>query len=492
MIKKFKKFIESNLSFPDLEKPSKEGDLRGDVLIKKIKNKEPIETTDDEKILDIEGGVQSISDDKGKFSPQKANLKLISKRAADGKILRYNPVFKDKNNNTFKLSEFIKTQEFGSSGGSSSGTKKTRIIESIQAYVIAYREIYHKIFRTIIFRNDNILNVICNQPNVFTPDEITPEIIQQYPDYYQTFIQTANKFSSVNEPTIIDSRKRYKYYQIAHRGGLTTEIADAYRNCCKESFGLVINIAKWTPSDIWIVEAKKERRIIRQLRNCVYITDLNQLIDDLFDRRELVGISLKKINRDVTMIIVNKETERPTFKLKEIILSPNTFTKGITIRMDRLSNQLPGEDLLRLSTTSGSKISNITAEVLGASSRHGKCNLHQINSILELNNLATVPLATELQTKSYEELEDNIQHLDLELKEIEHHHISREGRITKPDKAALIAKYQALAFAYIMVENKISGGTECDNVLNSIMYYSLAIENQYFECPKYARVYEKP
>jgi len=141
------------------------------------------------------------------------------------------------------------------------------------------------------------------------------------------------------------------------------------------------------------------------------------------------------------------------------------------------------------SNTSG--ISNINIEILGSSSRHGKCSLSQINSILKSNGLNQVPLASEIKsnfdkdtlTREIIKISNKLKGLDM----IELKNGRGQSEIFYPN---LISKYQSLIFAEILINDKIMGGYKCDSCVNSIMYYALSIENQYFKCPRYARVVE--
>jgi len=96
-----------------------------------------------------------------------------------------------------------------------------------------------------------------------------------------------------------------------------------------------------------------------------------------------------------------------------------------------------------------------------------------------------------IESNEKSEIIDKIRNLDSKLKGIDMTSIS-SGSISKEEDNIrnLISKYQSLLFAEVLLKSKISGSSDCDDVINSIMYYALSISNKYFECPKYARIVE--
>ena len=255
-------------------------------------------------------------------------------------------------------------------------------------------------------------------------------------------------------------------------------------------------MAKWTPSDIWAIDSTLEKFLISKLEELDTITDLNSFIDNNFGDskrdRKIVGISLKKVssNKERIIVIINKITERPKFCLKEVDLSTNEFTKGLEISVIRESSKYPGVDKISVRSNS-SRMSNINIEILGSSSRHGKCSLSQINNILKSNGLRKVPTVMEIQSKfDISQLSEEVIDLDSKLKNLDISKLRNGKKSPIPPYPNLVSKYQSLIFADILTTSKISGSDQCDNCVNSIMYYALSIENQYFECPKYARVVE--
>ena len=493
----WEKFIESQLTISDLKKPSNPkvtnfGPLRGDVLLGKIKSGDEIEIKDGDKVkVDLDSSVD-IQDIDGNFDPEKTDNLKISKT-------RLKPAFIDKENpeNRYKISDFVKTAEFSGGGGSSLGTFATKVMESLQTYVLSLKQNYYQdkfLHQTFLTQERNIHRML-NSKDTFVPVKISQEDLQNYKRYHLTFIKTANKFIGHN--AILNSNKRYNFHQVSSDSEFMKQLHSTYRRCCIESFGKVVNMAKWTPSDIWAVNRKIEAKLIKHLSNISRMDELNNFIDDNFgddpDSRDMVGISLKKIasRKENITVVINKETERPRFYLKGVKISPNPFTKGLDILVDRESSKYPGSDVLSIKSSQTS-LSNISAEIMGSSSRHGKCSLNKIKVILLDNGMDSVPTFKEIsESNGKSEIIDKIINLDSKLKGIDLTSTS-SGSISKENDNLpnLVSKYQSLLFAEILLNSKIAGSKDCDDVINSIMYYALSISNRYFECPKYARVVE--
>lgn len=556
-ISNYKKFLEEvNLSLDILKKPSKQdsaGPLRGDVLVKKIKDGEEIKTKDDE---EVEIGKQ---DDEGKNLIKNITTsgKYDADKAADylKKGTRYKYKFVDDEDKSYRLSDFVKVKDFGGeSSGSSLGTKGTRFVESIQTIVFGYKQ-YMDSQSIKYFDKTSIENAIKwwvenseAEKFVKIPTSITESTLNSYESYIPTFIKTANFFINHKEEmnpgdislNTVDGKKHkktYVFYQISYLGDFMNVLNDAYKRCVKQTIkeehandketiprSNTVNISKWTPSDVWAVNISKEEKIKSLLKEADSMITLNLLIDELFDKRDLVGISLKKIGDSVGKrfpIIINKESKRPIYKFLDATLSPNPFTKNTKVTLRRYfleDSEYATERLLPVGfedvsiRSTSSSVANINLEVVGASSRHGKVSLETINHILRNEDLATIEDAKSIEsshtgTAGYDDLISEVGLLDSYLKrkhssedtlDIERSADDKnliEVRGRKPtatdirkNKASLISKYQALSLVKVFIESNDKKAV--NRAINSIMYHALSIQNRYFMCPKYARVIE--
>lgn len=526
-IQDFKSFTESTLTLAELKKPSKLG-LRGDVLVKKITDKEPMKLSSGEDVT-IETDIDSITDD-GKYSPEKASdfLKKVSKSGKSYPsapyIARFSDTQKDKE---YKLTDFVKIGDFsGNERGTSLGTKDTRIVENIQTLMFAYKQ---KMMRnqnsrylTIDFFNKkNALQILMQMKNdsAFISN-VEIDDLNRFSSWFPTFIKTANAFVHKEGKGILSPAIFYNFYQISSDSvseysntGFNKSLVSAYNRCCKETMtksgkknNRLINMAKWTPSDVWAINRSKESEIIEKLNDTSLITniiDLNDLIDELFDTKDLVGLSLKKLPAHESRklpIVINKETERPIYTIENFVLPKNPFTKSLKILLNKSSmdfKEKRKESVTVRNFTSG--LSNIGIEIDGAASRQGKLtSFDTINAYLSSKKLKTLPSAKEISSSfTKNNLIKEIFNMDANLKK-DSTSVKKRGRteLTKKEaksltKESLVCKYQALLFVESLIQSLISGpkGRKMANsIINSMMYYALSIENNYFVCPKYARV----
>ena len=378
----------------------------------------------------------------------------------------------------------------------------------IQTLIFAWKQNYSKdkYMSLTDLDNEEILNRVCETRNAFIPVDVTPQMISDRQDWHETFVKTANafihnKYNTERNSSILKLKKHYNFYQIGYDDSFPVALGETYRRCCKKttklidqnkSNGFVINIAKWTPSDVWAVNCDMLDTILKKLKDMDTIEDLNVYMDTMFDKRDIIGISLKKINAEKSgfPIIVNRETPDPRFTIKNAVLSPDPFVKGAVLLLNRHTDVL-GKESITLMSNSGETIGNINLEIGGSTSRHGKCSLKTINDLLGDKGLEKVELASELRKISIPKLTKMVKNLDSEIKGEGGSEITKGKNsvydITLP---RLISKYQSLKTIKILLDNKISGGDESDSVINSLMHYALAISNRYFVCPKYARVIE--
>lgn len=507
-IQDFKSFLEKNLSLADLEKTSKGGGLRGDILINKIKNEEPMKLTSGDDVV-VQTDIDKLTDDKQKYSPKKAKKFLLKPNTN-----RYDQRFVDEDGKTYKLSDFVKIGEFSDNErGTSLGTKDTRIVESIQTLVFAYKQSMikdgnYKYLSSNIFEEEDILDKLMEFKDItaFISD-VEINDIERFSGWYDTFIKTANAFIHQGKISVLSNRIYYNFYQISHKVDFIQALTNAYNRCCRKTMGLglkqgrTINMAKWSPSDIWAINRSKESEIVKKLNNPTLISDINDLndyIDDLFDTKNLVGLSLKKLpeNHNAFPIIINKEYPRPKYTIDNFVFSRNPFTKNIKIVLNRNLKQYSGKDSLTIRNfTSG--LSNIGIEVDGISSRQGKLtSLDTINRYLESKKYPLIPEAKTLDSRfTKEHLINKVFSLDQKLKSKDR--TDRKGKEKDKEfgntvsKEALICKYQCLLLVQFLIECLLKGGygkTKANSIINSMMYYALSIENDYFKCPKYARV----
>lgn len=502
------RFNEKNLNLAELEKTAKEGGIRGDVLVKKLKKQ--IEDSEDisgqlsfkpenkpGKISSVENPEEIIDNittgNSDTYDIEKATQFFYRKN-------RYAPVFKT-DTTDYKLNDIEKTDEFGSSGGSSLGTKETRNVESIQCLYCALRQnlnrpITEEDFDYFFDQTGYIKEELMNYIKV--GGEVNPENLEKYRvNWERTFLTTANALFEYRQAytvkgekkSVLDDTKKYTFYQIGFDGGLNLVISNKFKSLVGK-----MQIAKWNPADMWAVDETSTERIKQRIERSRTIEELNTVIDRNFDRRDLVGVSLKKVrNLPSANLLVNKVTARPTYQFSTIRTSFNPLNSlGVNILMKQFS-ELKTENrdiqLVIRSFAGPDTLGDVSGEIIGSTSRHGKVGLSEINQIfkrvsLDYNiNIPLVPTHKQLEKVTDEELLTTVRTLNEMIGRLGDK--SREMKSEKTStRVRLISKYQALLIAKNLFDFKGFSSEIC----KKMMYYALAIENSRFECPKYVRV----
>ena len=259
---------------------------RIDILADKIANDQALE-------LD-KGGIftvvnkQEVLNQLKDWTPEKGAITLV-----------------DKEGNKITTSKLKKTKDFGGGKGSGAGSEQTGIQESSQCAV----------------------NALIQKMGIITPKDLTPENIKSISGDINTnstideiveFITTRKDFQ---DTFIITGEKLKTYLGIGysfHRGSdFVKTIYDAWNRIAKEN-KWTIKDDKWNPSDIWAV---KSTDITFNDDN---IEVLNTQILDLFERQQLVGISLKKLgtNPKLSIPIQTIPTEKIIYSSSKV--SPNS------------------------------------------------------------------------------------------------------------------------------------------------------------------------
>ena len=497
------RFNEVNLNLAELEKTSKEGGIRGDVLVRKLKQQ--TENPEDKKAQltfnpkDKKGEVTSVDNPEEIIDniTDGPNQNFDIEKAKDFFMRRgkYLPVF-NTDDRDYKLNDVEKTEEFGSSGGSSLGSKETRNVESIQCLYCSLRQnlgrpINRNDFEEFFDISGYIKEELLEDIKVMI--DITPEMLENYEKRWgDTFITTANALFEYRQTykvkgekkSVLDDRKKYIFYQNGFNGGLNLTIQKAFKSFFK------MQIAKWNPSDIWVVNKVLANQIQESISRSNSIDNLNNRMDRYFRMRDLVGVSLKKVrNINSAELLINKVTERPTYEFIKVRTSYNPLNSlGVNILLKQKSElESENREISIVIRTFGGKdrLADVSGEILGSSSRHGKIGLTEINSIFSRvsKDIPLVPSYRFLKNISDEEIYQEIVHLNDYIGEVGDKSKQMKSEKTST-KVRLISKYQAL----LVAKNLYEFEEFRDEICKMIMYYGLAIENSKFVCPMYVRV----
>ena len=464
----FNKFFESALTIKDLQKDVK-GQLRGDVLINKIKSEqqlqlEPTKAKGDKMVVkkmldltstpptyvDIIGGTSSpidqFTDQSGKFDGSKANSYFLK-----GK--NYLPIFQDDDGKVYKLNDLFKTTDFGSRGAG----KTTNENEIIQMLLLAKRILVNRDFtmRTVNQYLEEFESGII-PPNAVIPNGFRIRNLEHFdadPEWMATFRNSINNLAKARPSggILFDPTINYKFYQnsVADPNSIHKIVIKKFKDLLRKSANsdempnyfkdyISLDFAKYCPADVWAITADEHdyNEICSSIKNATDILDLNRILNAEFEKRTLIPISLKKVGIKVNSgkIIVNNEggAELPKFNVTQFHIEPETG-KGIGSKIDTTSIWYPKGEVkpiqrqrnIKIDTSNSSKFQNVDGEIDGVYARHGKISFLMMKRFIEESPLYDKVLSvdeTPLQTvellknKNVQELKDMIEELNAEIK----------------------------------------------------------------------------
>lgn len=257
------------------------------------------------------------------------------------------------------LSDFKKTAEFGAGGGQGAGSKNTAVQESTQC----------------VF---NSLSHIKKQE--IKPEDITFTTISESYQYCQTTttLDEVYEFSqneSWKQSFLTSSNILYSYVSESnythHRD--SPLINDLYAKYA--STGVKYQSDKWNPSDVWIV---KDSALDTRFSSS--IEELNEQVKELFSKKEIIGVSLKKLGKNPKLEIKNMDKEN---KKKYQYLGYKTTSKSKDISLLY--------DGGRICFRTFNHATNWAGEILGKTASHGKIGFGPISNILKKFDIELQP-----------------------------------------------------------------------------------------------------
>lgn len=543
-IKGWIRFFENNLKVDDLCTKN-----RGDVLVTKLRANDDIELNNGQKVdiekmkdpdvngdwVDVDTAIGNITDDSGKFDVEKATDYL--KRNA-----RATKVFKDEDDNVYKLTDFKKTLDFGSSGSG----RRIREHESIQALFLAkriaegvdipndpllIREMMDDISKSMGTGKKFVVSGVEHcEVNVATSFVLDEEIIDYYMSdtaWVATFIKVPNllaKFSlRVNGQRIplIKSGKSYVIYHISSKGvdSIPAKVISKYNQINREA-GFSVEMSKFNPADIYLVDLERIANVIDSIDACDDILELNTTLNSMFDERILIPISLKRSGPadEDTFIVVNaaEEMELPEFEVKKLRVS-GELGKGIGTKIVTMSTWLNDGEIvetprnLSIDSPNTNQNVNVDGEIDGKWARQGKISLTWMKRFIEESPLygkvrdyvEDEPINTygELELLDELDLEDILATLNADVKSMENEMRvdiipDTRGRSTEGEsrKRKLISKVQSMQVirALAVIDSHDNGEERAiDDIVSNMLLYALSIKNPNFSSPRYVKVVER-
>jgi len=436
----YKKFLEANLDLGELSK-DRNGEPRGNVLVRAIKNGDPVKVGQKKVVIDkmaksgkwVEpnDAIDQITNPQGGYDSDKG-LKYFKD---GGKYGEFTDVFLDEEGDDFGLDDIVKTEEFGSKGAG----RTTLKFESLQCIFLGIK-IYN--YNTEL-SSDNIeacfrrylreaedFPVVRISEKVIVDFELLGEYLKDE-DWVETFCQIPNKLwhgnpvkdSSVDpnpSPDKKELRQRYvdesKPYIVFHTGYKGTEspyviLKQRFKELAKLGKFTDIDFNKWCPADTYIINEDILKDFKSIITGPTTMYEFIKKCDELFDKQDMIPISLKKVKVGSDYkIITNGElgADLPEFKITNFRVGSSL--KGIGSKIDTKSQWKYRDEVvdtkdrtINFDSSDTGKKTDVDGEVQGSSTRgHGKINFTAIKRIInskiggakkmEMNNLP--PLLT--------------------------------------------------------------------------------------------------
>ena len=517
---KFDKFFEeAELTLPELGK-DRDGQFRGNVLIKKLKNHEPITTIKDKNVtidkmkddgvwVEPEDAIDNITDTEGNYDIDKAQS-YFKKGKGKGRFIK---VFMDEEEEEYQLNQFKKTKEFGSKGSG----RLTRQFESIQCIFLGIKQA----FPNQLLTSGNLLDffqkyksivssvgssLVKLNSNINIDEQILEDFLQDE-NWISTFFKIPNKLWKGTN--YLNREDIYEIYHVANqdKDSVFVNLSNKYKQFSKAGGFNDINITKWCPADVYLISINGKETILDEIKKTKNIIELNSIVDKYFDAKKLIPISLKKIDKDRTFkIITNREVDKdlPEFEISTLITN-NDPKKGIGSKISTFStwkyrnnkNVDHKSRVLNLDSSDTSKKTDIDGEIEGSSSRHGKISFNAMKKIID--SYKTQVSFTEIQSKDYlsnrevSELESIVLDLKQKVDEITPdtlllHTSSNRSTNISGNKNKLISKIQSLQIVLAMSQIYSQDQSIANNIITKIMRYALSIQTDKFDTPRYLRI----
>lgn len=521
-------------------------------------------------------GVENIVDDSGEFDIVKAtnyfkNTKPKELRKNKLRANTYVPVLKDVGGKEYTLTDFKKDNSFGSTGAGI----RIREHESIQMLFLAARlnglkfskptiETFRgkkrysypkvaEILKTFVNKKDFKFGNVDIEPapgflltedmfkhycadqswlSTFSnvPDKLVNQIDSKgskvlSPNMAYTIFHVSNKNSDsipnvifnkfkilskirTNESTV-DNALDNKYFSRLPNPADAPKYVQPFDRASKEE----IEFSKYCPADIYIVETNSISDLIKGINSCGDILELNTYLNDSFNDRQIIPVSLKRVgpSPNSATIIINAEEGMalPTFDVDCFRISSDV-NKGIGSKIMTNSEwKNKGKTITRqrnltMDSPNTRKNSNIDGEIDGVWARHGKVSLLWIKKFIEGSDFyQKLHDHVDMKIMEWQELEKlNIDQLKEMLRKVQKDIDTLKSDMSieiKYDLAGkdiggiekkLISKIQSLQVvrALGVIDKFDEEDKEVDSIVSKMLLYALSIQNPGFSSPKYIRV----
>jgi len=292
------------------------------------------------------------------------------------------PVLGDKKGNLYKLSDLVKTPEFGGGGGSGAGAAVTKMAEAAQCL---YAGLSFYVKKKKISSTDANVKNLTEATKYIDTDEKNEKMIKQLPkDWVSSSIKGAN--------ILLDTFKKPGY--IFHRGSKSVDLIEKKFKEINKDEGAFGNLNKWSPADIYLI---KKDFAFPGFDKINTLKALNAYMLKYLNSKEVIGVSLKKITGNGKLsyknIPIKKDSKKDKIKYTGYQINPTAIdcyliaeANGVKIQFRSFGGEV--------------SLTGWQGEVKGASANQGKISLGPLNYVLKRHKLNTLPNDSASKAKS--------------------------------------------------------------------------------------------
>jgi hypothetical protein len=279
----------------------------------------------------------------------------------------------DTKKKTYKFTQLKKTAEFGSTGGTSAGSEDTALNESSQALYAAAR---------------------WNKTKTYSKEDLTKAFAK-----CDVSVPLKNILTNLPEDWVESSKagaerlfeefggKAYTF----HRGSSWVNNLQSHLLKLNRETKEFSNVNKWSPADIYLVSSAGQRVDFTKTKS---IIELNNLLKDNLTSKDIIGVSLKKIETPKAKLsYLNFGKKKPTVKFKSYSVAKRNFFNSKDVTIDYT---VDGEIAFRTFSVAPSSFSG---EISGTSAQQGKIGIGPCYKLIEkLSKRRRLINATKLKT----------------------------------------------------------------------------------------------
>ena len=353
------------LSFNDLLKELKGTTIpRWTVLVNKIKTKDNFvidKSTTEVKLNYLDKNIQGL------FELGKITTIQSTYRGQD--------LFKASNGQNLKLTDIFKSNDFGGGKGSDGGAEETERNESAQClYTALIFYIYKKQTRTtkVISKKDFT--------NAFRYCDVSAkfeELLDLPNDWHISSILGANELL-----------KRFKGKYEFHRGSSTVSIIESTFKSINQREKAFGNLNKWSPADMYMFTNKGKQVARTEIAQASTLQKLNSLMLKYYKSKDIVGVSLKKLQGSVKVSENNLDNDKSMVQYKGTQIVA-TNKKDMFDSMDIYLDHNKGR--IQFRSFGGTSLTGWQGEGKGSTANQGKVSLGPLNYILKSNGIKPIP-----------------------------------------------------------------------------------------------------